>query len=327
MRRMFCGSDRGEAELTAGQAAPAPGQALGDLAELLRRPGRPGADSTSGKPLSPASRSRGVDRHLAEQRHRCAGQPRQRVRDRLPATRPEDVDPLVAVRAGQVGHVLDHADHPLVQLRRERARPAPRPRPRRAAGVVTTISSLPGTRCAAEIATSPVPGGRSSSRMSRSPQYTSARNCCSSRCRIGPRSGSGSLPVLEHPAGDGRDAVRGRRHDHLLDLSGPGGDAQHPRHRVPVDVGVQQADLQAGGRERDRQVDGDGGLADPALAAGDRVHLGQRAGLGERYLLLRRPAAQPCPAAPGAAPRSSRPARPAPRSRPRACSRRRSRPW
>ena len=35
--------------------------------------------------------------------------------------------------------------------------------------------------------------------MSRSPQYTSARNWVSSLCRIGPRSGSGSLPFFSIP--------------------------------------------------------------------------------------------------------------------------------
>src|SRR6266545_5007713 len=66
-------------------------------------------------------------------------------------------------------------------------------------GVVTTISSASGTSCPTEIATSPVPGGRSISSTSRSPQYTSARNCSSARCRIGPRHGTGSLPFVNIP--------------------------------------------------------------------------------------------------------------------------------
>ena len=40
------------------------------------------------------------------------------------------------------------------------------------------------------------------------------------------------------------------------------------------------------------EVDGDRGLADAALAAGDREDLGQRAGLGERDLALRLAALQ-----------------------------------
>ncbi len=61
-------------------------------------------------------------------------------------------------------------------------------------GVVTTRISAPGISCDTEIAMSPVPGGRSSSNTSRSPQYTSARNCCSARCSIGPRHTTGVLP-------------------------------------------------------------------------------------------------------------------------------------
>lgn len=66
-------------------------------------------------------------------------------------------------------------------------------------GVVTTRISAFGTSCATEIAMSPVPGGRSSSRTSRSPQYTSARNCWSARCSIGPRQTTGALPGVNMP--------------------------------------------------------------------------------------------------------------------------------
>ena len=62
--------------------------------------------------------------------------------------------------------------------------------------------------------------------------------------------------------------------------------------RVAVDVGVDDADLQAVGGHRRGQVDGHRGLADAALAGGDRVDPGQRAGLGERDLALGRAAAQ-----------------------------------
>src|SRR5690606_16714379 len=60
-----------------------------------------------------------------------------------------------------------------------------------ACGVVTTGISEPGSSCATEIAMSPVPGGRSRSSTSRSPQKTSARNCSSARCSIGPRQTTG----------------------------------------------------------------------------------------------------------------------------------------
>ena len=47
---------------------------------------------------------------------------------------------------------------------------------------------------------------------------------------------------------------------------------QHPWCRRPIDIGVQQADSQAKRREADRQADRDGGLAHPALAAGNSNH-------------------------------------------------------
>ena len=66
-------------------------------------------------------------------------------------------------------------------------------------GVVTTRISAVGMSCAVEMAMSPVPGGRSSSSTSRSPQNTSARNCCSARCSIGPRQTTGTLPSTNMP--------------------------------------------------------------------------------------------------------------------------------
>src|SRR6202042_1380562 len=95
------------------------------------------------------------------------------------------------------------------------------------------------------------------------------------------------VAALHHPAGYGRDAVRRRRHDHLLDLGRVPGHAQHPRHRVPVDVRVEQADLLARGGHGHGQVHGHRRLAHAALAAGHRVHLGQRVRLGERDDALR----------------------------------------
>ena len=66
-------------------------------------------------------------------------------------------------------------------------------------GVVTISSSALGTSCATEMAMSPVPGGRSNSRTSRSPQKTSARNCWIARCSIGPRHTTGALSSTKWP--------------------------------------------------------------------------------------------------------------------------------
>ena len=86
----------------------------------------------------------------------------------------------------------------------------------------------------------------------------------------------------EHPDRDDLQPVRLRRHDHVVDAGGPGGDAQHARHRVAVDVGVDDADGQAAGGERGGQVHRHRRLADAALARRHAVHPRQRAGLGER---------------------------------------------
>ena len=51
---------------------------------------------------------------------------------------------------------------------------------------------------------------------------------------------------------------------------------------MAVDVGVEHTHRQPAGRHRGGQVDRHAGLADAALAGRDRVHPGQRAGLGER---------------------------------------------
>ena len=56
-------------------------------------------------------------------------------------------------------------------------------------------------------------------------------------------------------------------------------DAQHDRHVRPVDVGVDHADLAARLRQRNREVHGDGRLADAAFAGADRddvLHARQR---------------------------------------------------
>ncbi len=91
----------------------------------------------------------------------------------------------------------------------------------------------------------------------------------------------------EHADRDDLHAVRGRRHDHRLDLGRLVLDAEHARHREAVDVGVDDPDVQAAGGHRGGQVDRDGALADAALAGRDREDAGQRARLRERDLALR----------------------------------------
>ena len=51
-----------------------------------------------------------------------------------------------------------------------------------------------------------------------------------------------------------------------------------------IDIGIQQADPRALRRPRDREVHGNGGLADPSLARGDRDNVGDAGKWGEAAL-------------------------------------------
>jgi hypothetical protein len=81
----------------------------------------------------------------------------------LRAAARKDVDLLVAVRAGEVAHVLHNAQHLHVHLRKHLQSLA-RVLRLTSLGVDTTTAPVSGTVCTSEIATSPVPGGRSTIR-------------------------------------------------------------------------------------------------------------------------------------------------------------------
>ena len=66
-------------------------------------------------------------------------------------------------------------------------------------GVVTITVSARGRSCPIEIATSPVPGGMSTTSVSSSPQWTSERNCSSALWSIGPRHMIGPLSSAKSP--------------------------------------------------------------------------------------------------------------------------------
>ena len=66
-------------------------------------------------------------------------------------------------------------------------------------GVVTTSASARGRSWPSDIATSPVPGGMSTRSVSRSPQWTSERNCSSALCSIGPRHMTGAFSSRKNP--------------------------------------------------------------------------------------------------------------------------------
>ena len=77
------------------------------------------------------------------------------------------------------------------------------------------------------------------------------------------------LVVGEEAHRHGGEAVLLRRHDLLAVVNELSPDTEHDRHVGPVDVAVDDADAAAQLRQRDRQVDGDGRLADAALAGAD----------------------------------------------------------
>ena len=120
---------------------------------------------------------------------------RRLVGKRLSAARAEEL--LAGVR--EVGHVLDRAEHPHPRLDRHLRPRAPRPAARRGCGVVTTSASARGSSWPSEIATSPVPGGMSTTSVSSSPQWTSERNCSSALCSIGPRHITGAFSSRKNP--------------------------------------------------------------------------------------------------------------------------------
>ena len=66
-------------------------------------------------------------------------------------------------------------------------------------GVVTASSKACGTSSNRESVTSPVPGGRSMSKTSISPQWTSNRNCSSALCNMGPRHTTGAPSSTKKP--------------------------------------------------------------------------------------------------------------------------------
>ena len=66
-------------------------------------------------------------------------------------------------------------------------------------GVVTITNLACGSSWESVIETSPVPGGRSISRWSSSPHWTSSRNCVSALWSIGPRQTTASSSLMKKP--------------------------------------------------------------------------------------------------------------------------------
>ena len=66
-------------------------------------------------------------------------------------------------------------------------------------GVETITAPASGTRCAMVSCASPVPGGRSTTSTSSSPQATSPSICCNALCTIGPRQIIGASSSTRKP--------------------------------------------------------------------------------------------------------------------------------
>ena len=220
--------------------------------------------AATGVPASPPTPGRQVDRQRAEKRHA------QRLRLGRHAAMAEQVRLVPAVRdryratcsrSGRAAASSACGTCRSPCARRAAPRPAgSRRRSRRSAGSAGRASA----------ARPPCPGGRSTISTSSSPHATWVSICCSAPISIGPRqttalSGSSIRPIdiivtpcacsgmIVLPSG----ALRPLRHPH------------HARLRGTVDVGIQQADPPPLARQRHREVRGDGGLADPALARAD----------------------------------------------------------
>ena len=144
----------------------------------------------------------------------------------------------------------------------------------RSCGVETMMAPDSGTCCAMVSCTSPVPGGMSITSTSRSPQVDVAQH-------LGER-GDHHRPAPD----DGRAFVDQEAHRHGLEAIGlhrpqlvaacdlrAAAQTQQAGLGGPVDVGIQNAGLEADGLQTERKVDGRGRLADSALARGHGDHV------------------------------------------------------
>ena len=112
-------------------------------------------------------------------------------------------------------------------------------------GVVTTTASARGRSWPSEMATSPVPGGMSTTSVSSSPQWTSERNCSSARWSMGPRHMTGVFSSRKKPIDI---TLRSPRTGGTIIARSPPSTAtgrwwtpEHVRDRIAIDVGVEHS--------------------------------------------------------------------------------------
>ncbi len=245
-------------------AGPVRGDALRDGRDGPRR-GRLGIAREDRLAAVAALAQRRLERHLAEQRHA------ELLRQRLATALAEGIRGLPAAGAGEARHVLDHAQQRLAELldhlRRPRGHALRGELRRRDEHGLGARQQLPerepdvaGSRRHVDqqvVERAPVDVGEEL--LERAMQHRSAPH---DRAAV----------VEEEPDGHDLQVVRDRRHDHLVHDHRPLLDAEHARNRVAVDVGVDDADLEPAGAQRERQVDRQRRLADAALAGRDGDH-------------------------------------------------------
>ena len=168
----------------------------------------------------------------------------------------------------------------------------------RSCGVETITAPASGTCCAMVSCASPVPGGMSTTSTSSSPQATSRSIWVERRDHHRPAPDHRRLLLDEEADGHHLQAVALERHqDAAADRLGPSLQAEEPRQRRAVDVGVEDADLEADRLQPQREVDRRRRLADAALAGGDGD---DRADAGDARLAAAAPRASGDPWAGGA---------------------------
>ena len=216
-----------------------------------------GSASTVGVPAAP-TRAAGLKRDLAEQRHRRAQDPVSESATAEPPPAPKtstrepsgsSIQDMFSTRRPAAGGSAARSSRPLGHLGRGHLRRRQRPAAPRSGSAVRW-------RCDVT-----VPGGRSSTARPDRPRTTSARNCCSARCNIGPRKTTARYPG-EHAD---RDALHPCACGGMIMSSTLVGRAVVPSIRGPsaVDVGVADTDRQPAGLHSRGQVHTDRRLPTP----------------------------------------------------------------
>ena len=197
---------------------------------------------TTGEPWSPPSR-RSTSSGTCASRGTVAKRAGQASGTVAPPPSPNRFSCAVQAAVGR--HVFHDADYALAGLARDRTGTLCNFSSRDLrCGHNSGISAL-GMSCGIEIATSPVPGGRSSRRTSRSPQNTSAKNCWIARCSIGPRQTTACPSGTNMPFDMTFTSWATWRNNHSVNNCRFVLNTHHARDGETVNISVNEADLQS----------------------------------------------------------------------------------